>query len=228
MPHIINGAILVSAFSAGNSFIFCASRILYGLALEGQAPKVFGKCSRRGVPVYAVLAVLAVGLLAFLSVNQSSTKVLTWFVNMITTCQLLNYAIMVVTYIRFTKALTAQGILRSELPYWSKKTPYLAYYSLGMLVMMILCEGYYVFIPGYWKLSSFLFSYAMLGVFAVIYLAWKTLKRSRLIPLSEIDLLSGKEEIDEDERRWQEAELSTEHERGKVFELTNRARKVFF
>ena len=40
LNHIINGVILTSAWSAGNSFLFAASRSLYSLALTGQAPKV--------------------------------------------------------------------------------------------------------------------------------------------------------------------------------------------
>lgn len=31
LPHIVNALVLTSAFSAGNSFVYCASRSLYGL-----------------------------------------------------------------------------------------------------------------------------------------------------------------------------------------------------
>ncbi|KAI0694065.1 amino acid permease/ SLC12A domain-containing protein, partial [Cytidiella melzeri] len=41
LPHIINACVFTSAFSAGNSFLFAASRVLYGLGLRGQAPKIF-------------------------------------------------------------------------------------------------------------------------------------------------------------------------------------------
>lgn len=54
LPHIINGAVFTSAFSAGNSFLFCSSRILYGLALRGQAPRIFVKCTSKGLPIVAI------------------------------------------------------------------------------------------------------------------------------------------------------------------------------
>ncbi len=54
-PHIINACVFTSAFSAGNSLLFCGSRILYGLALRGQAPKIFTYCTRNGLPIVAVL-----------------------------------------------------------------------------------------------------------------------------------------------------------------------------
>ena len=59
LPHIVNGAIFTSAFSAGNSFLFCSSRVLYGLALRGQAPKILTYCTKKGLPLYAVLTAVS-------------------------------------------------------------------------------------------------------------------------------------------------------------------------
>lgn len=56
LPGIVNAAILTSAFSAGNSFLFCSSRILYGLALRGQAPRIFTYCTNKGLPIAAIAA----------------------------------------------------------------------------------------------------------------------------------------------------------------------------
>ena len=55
-PHIINACVFTSAFSAGNSFLFCGSRILYGLSLRGQAPRIFAYCTKNGLPIIAVMA----------------------------------------------------------------------------------------------------------------------------------------------------------------------------
>ncbi|KAL9124777.1 MAG: hypothetical protein Q9217_005930, partial [Psora testacea] len=48
LPDIVNALVLSAAFSAGNSYVYCASRSLFGLALEGKAPKVFTRCTRNG------------------------------------------------------------------------------------------------------------------------------------------------------------------------------------
>ena len=55
LPSIINAAIFTSAFSAGNSYLFCASRVLYGLAIRGQAPRIFTYCTKNGLPIVAIL-----------------------------------------------------------------------------------------------------------------------------------------------------------------------------
>ena len=83
LPDIVNAMVLTAAFSAGNSYVYCASRSLFGLALEGKAPRVFTRCTRNGVPIYCVALVLAISLSSFLQVRNGSAKVLGWFVNLV-------------------------------------------------------------------------------------------------------------------------------------------------
>ncbi|KAF5389926.1 hypothetical protein D9757_003646 [Collybiopsis confluens] len=63
LPSIVNALVLTSIFSAGNSYVFNASRTLFGLALDGKAPAFLRNCNRNGVPVWCVAATLAVALL---------------------------------------------------------------------------------------------------------------------------------------------------------------------
>ena len=83
LPDIVNAMVLASAFSAGNSYVYCASRSLFGLALEGKAPKILTRCTRNGVPIYCVAVTLAISLLSFLQVSTSAAVVLQWFVNLV-------------------------------------------------------------------------------------------------------------------------------------------------
>ena len=83
LPDIVNALVLSAAFSAGNSYVYCASRSLFGLALEGKAPKIFTRCTRSGVPVYCVGIVLLISLLSFLQVSNGSAVVLKWIVSLV-------------------------------------------------------------------------------------------------------------------------------------------------
>ncbi|CAM3676066.1 D-serine/D-alanine/glycine transporter [Xenorhabdus thuongxuanensis] len=47
---IVNFVVLTSAASSANSGVFSTSRMLFGLAKEGDAPKQFSRLSRRSVP----------------------------------------------------------------------------------------------------------------------------------------------------------------------------------
>jgi D-serine/D-alanine/glycine transporter len=52
---VVNFVVLTSAASSANSGIYSTSRMVYGLAQEGDAPAAFGRLSRRHVPVNALL-----------------------------------------------------------------------------------------------------------------------------------------------------------------------------
>lgn len=63
LPHLVNALVLTAVFSAGNSYVFCSSRTLFGLALEGKMPRFLTRCASNGVPVYCVAITLAIALL---------------------------------------------------------------------------------------------------------------------------------------------------------------------
>ncbi|KAK1231997.1 general amino acid permease agp2 [Marasmius sp. AFHP31] len=187
LPHIVNFMILVSVFSAGNSYVYCASRTLFGLALEGKVPKVFTRCNKNGVPVYCVALTLSIALLSFLQVSNNSAVVLQWFVNLVTASQLLNWSIVAFTYIRFHKALKAQGISRDTLPYKTAWQPFCAYYAFTGAIIMAFVGGWTVFLPGNWDVPTFLFSYTMIGVTPALFVFWKIFRRTQWRRLEHID-----------------------------------------
>lgn len=145
LPHIINAVILTSAWSCGNSFMFAASRNLYALAITGSAPKIFAKCSKRGIPLYAVTAVFLITTLSFMVVSENSAQVFEWFMNVTTLSSLFNWLTLFLATIRFRQAYLAQGILTKDLPFHSPFMPYAAYYGVCMVVFFILISGFDVF-----------------------------------------------------------------------------------
>ncbi|KAJ6596840.1 amino acid permease/ SLC12A domain-containing protein [Mycena vulgaris] len=78
LNHVINAAILVFVMSAANSDLYIGSRTLYGLAVEGKAPKIFRRVNRLGVPYPALMLCTAFCALVFLNVSSSSAKVFGW------------------------------------------------------------------------------------------------------------------------------------------------------
>jgi amino acid transporter len=148
LPDIVNAMVLSSAFSAGNSYVYCASRSLFGLALEGKAPKFLTKCTSYGVPIYCVGVTLAIALLSFLQVSNNSAVVLQWFINLVTASQLINFSVMAYTFICWKRACDAQGLDRNTLPHKSFWQPFSAYYALTGCFIMTFVSGYTVFLPG--------------------------------------------------------------------------------
>jgi amino acid transporter len=80
LPHVVNALLATSIFSAGNTLTYCASRSLYSLALDGQAPGILRKCTVGGVPIYSLGVVMLFPCLSFLQIGSSSSVVLQWLV----------------------------------------------------------------------------------------------------------------------------------------------------
>ncbi|ORY70974.1 amino acid permease/ SLC12A domain-containing protein [Pseudomassariella vexata] len=202
LPHLVNAMVLTAAFSAGNSYVYCASRSLFGLALEGKAPKFLTKCLKNGVPIYSVMVVLIIALLSFLQVSANAATVLNWFVSLVTASQLINFSIICITYICFYRALEAQGIDRKSLPYRGFLQPYTAYYGLTACFIMTFVGGYTVFLPGKWDIPSFLFSYMMIIVFPILFLGWKIIHKTKFHKPAGADLHQNLLEIEEYQRTY--------------------------
>lgn len=206
LPHVVNAVVLTSIFSAGNSYVYGASRVLYGLALERKMPRFFLKCTSSGVPIACVGLTLAISCLSFLQVSNNSAVVLQWLLNLVAASALLNYAIMAFTYIRFYDALKFQGVSRSSLPHRTSWQPWCAYYTICGSLIMVFVNGYTVFLPGRWNTLSFVFSYAMVGVVPVLYIVWKVLFKTQWRKLKEITFLDAeRREVDE----YEQTECST-------------------
>ncbi|MGG2063744.1 amino acid permease [Bacillus sp. S14(2024)] len=62
VAHIMNFILLTAVLSAANSGMYATSRILYSLAQNNEAPALFSRLTKRGVPVWGVL-VSCTGLL---------------------------------------------------------------------------------------------------------------------------------------------------------------------
>ena len=194
LPDLINALLVTSIFSAGNTYCYCATRTLYGLALEGRAPAALLHCTNNGVPIYCVGVVMLFPLLSFLQASESSNKVLTWLVNLITAGGLIDYIVMSVTYIYFYRACKAQGLDRRTLPYVGRFQPYCAYVSLGLLSLILTFYGCSSFTP--WNNKEFWTHYTTVFLALVLSAGWKLFKKSKVRKAETADLVWEKPRID--------------------------------
>ena len=196
LNHAINAAILTSAWSAGNSFLYSGSRVLYSMSLSGQAPHFFSITNKRGVPYVAVLFTWAFGLLAYLNVSNTGAKVFNWFVNISTISGFIAWIIVCITYLRFRSAFQYHGLLHT-LPYRTPFQPYFTYAVLFLLCILTLTNGFQVFIGGF-AVQDFLAAYITLPIFFALYVGHKIWFRTPLwTRLEDIDVSTGVKEMDE-------------------------------
>lgn len=205
LNHIVNAAILTSAWSSGNSFLYAGSRTLYSLALDGQAPRIFKHCNRWGVPYYAVAATAAVSCLAYLNVSSSSSNVFTWFTNLSTISGFLAWLCVLTAYIRWRKALEFHNALDSR-PYKTALQPYMSYITLFIVALITITNGFTVFVGGSFTGGDFVAAYITIPLFLALWFGHKIYTKNRqwLIPVPEIDIVSGLSEVEATEASYSE------------------------
>ncbi|KAF0315550.1 general amino acid permease agp2, partial [Colletotrichum asianum] len=173
LPHIVNALLLTSIYSAGNAYVYCSSRSLYGLAINGHAPKFLTKCTKQGVPVYCLLVSVAFACLSYLKLGSGCVTVLTWLTSLITVGTLVTYIVICVNYLFSSPELQQIG---SPLFY-----------------------GYAIFIKGRWDIGSFFSSYTMAILAVLLFGGWKVFNRTRFIRPEHADLVGIRPAVDEPE-----------------------------
>jgi len=114
-----------------------------GLAVSGNAPKIFLRTTRNGLPYVAVLFSAAFSLLAFMAVSRGAGQVFDWLANLTAIAGLMTWFGISVTYIRFYKGMRAQGIDRRTLPYWTRLQPYAAWWGIcSTLTICFVCQAF--------------------------------------------------------------------------------------
>ncbi|KAK4101341.1 hypothetical protein N658DRAFT_425433 [Parathielavia hyrcaniae] len=196
LPDIINAVLLTAVLSAANSNVYSGSRVLVALAEEGQAPALFKKTNRFGIPVYAVAGTAAFGLLGFLNLSSDGGRVFNWLLNITGVAGLTTWASTCLSHLYFMRALKAQGIARSELPYVSRFQPYTAIYGLVLNVLITLTQGFTVFID--WDVGNFFAAYISLILFVVLWAGHKIWYRQPRVDPAKADLARGRYDLNEE------------------------------
>ncbi|KHF33646.1 Lysine-specific permease [Paenibacillus sp. P1XP2] len=158
------------------------------MAKDGLAPKIFGKLSSRGVPINALIMTGLIGMLAFLASLFGDGVVYNWLLNASGMCGFINWLGIAVCHYRFRRAFIAQGHSLDELPYRAKWFPFGPIFAFILCIVAIAGQNTGAFTGSKIDWYGLLVSYVSVPLFIVIWLGYKWVKGSKLIPLKECDL----------------------------------------
>ena len=137
--HVLNFVVLTAALSVYNSCVYCNSRMLYGLALQGNAPKVLAAVSARGVPVYALMISSGATLLCVLLNFIMPAKALGVLMALVVTALVINWAMISLTHLRFRAAKIKAGEKIVFRAFWHPWSNYLCLVFM-MVVFVVLVQ----------------------------------------------------------------------------------------
>ena len=109
---ILNLVVLTAAVSAYNSGLYSNGRMLYSLALRGDAPRFLGKVNRSGAPAIGVLVSSAVTGLAVILVFLMPDRVFSTLVPVALMAGIFNWAMILITQILFRKRIGPEGVAK--------------------------------------------------------------------------------------------------------------------
>ncbi|WWC95930.1 hypothetical protein V866_002797 [Kwoniella sp. B9012] len=193
LPSIINACLLTSAWSAASSDLFTSSRAIYGLAITRQAPKIFARTTKNGLPYVAIIFCALFGALAYMSLQSTAGEVFGYFANLTSAAGLMTWWGICLVYIRFEKGLKDQGISKSTLPYstFLNKNAFAAKYAMVMITIILFFSAWSVFLKGNWDTATFVTNYLPLWLFPVLWIGYKLIKKTHFVRTTEMDFVSG-------------------------------------
>lgn len=199
LPSVINAALLTSAWSAASSDLYTSTRALYGLAISRNAPRIFARTSRTGLPYISLAFCAAFCCLAYMGINTGSNKVFGWFSNMTAIAGLMTWFGIGYTYTRWYAGLKAQGIDRRTLPFRSPLQPFAAWYVVGSTFTVCFFSGFGVFLTDSWDTATFVTNYLPFVLFPIMYIIGRfVMYRSPQVKPQDMDFVSGIAEIEAD------------------------------
>ncbi len=137
---IINFVVLTAALSGANSGIYSSSRMLFKLAHEGEAPKTFGKLSKRIVPDRAIVGITAGILIGFIlnlimsTMNKSMGELFVVVYSSSVLPGMVAWFVILIAELKFRKNNVH---LMAEHPFKLPLYPYSNYFAFAMLLVIV-------------------------------------------------------------------------------------------
>ncbi|KAI1343733.1 amino-acid permease inda1 [Xylariaceae sp. FL0016] len=202
--HFMNFIILISVVSISVSGVYGGSRTLTALAQQGYAPKIFSYVDRSGRPLFSVALILAFGALAYIDLSAAGGTVFTWLQALSGLAALFTWGSICLSHIRFRKAWRQQGHSLDEIPFKAIGGVYGSWVGLILVVLVLIAQFYVAVCPvggGYNDAAGFFELYLALPVVLLFWAIGYFWKREGWLRSAQIDVDTGRREVDMDEIR---------------------------
>lgn len=203
--HFINMVIMLSVISIGISGIYGGSRTLTALAEQNYAPKVFAYVDRAGRPLFSTALILFFGLIAYVGVDQKNGKELfDWLLSLSGLAALFTWGSICFAHIRFRSAWKAQGHTLDEIPFKAAGGVFGSWVGFILSILVFIAQMGVAISPVGDRLNTaegFFKTCLALPVVLVFWAVGYAWKRPKFLSLKDIDVDTGRREIDWDAHR---------------------------
>ena len=184
---VMNAVILTAVLSAGNSGMYASTRMLYTLACDGKAPRIFSKLSRGGVPRNALYATTVIAGLCFLTSMFGNQTVYLWLLNTSGMTGFIAWLGIAISHYRFRRGYVKQGHDLNNLPYRSGFFPLGPIFAFVLCLIITLGQNYEAFLADTIDWGAVTATYIGIPLFLIIWFGYKLTKGTRFVRYSEMD-----------------------------------------
>ncbi|MBF8378040.1 amino acid permease [Alicyclobacillus mali] len=167
----MNVVVITAVLSCLNSGLYTASRMLFALAYQGNAPKALLRTNRRGVPARAILFCTIVGYLSIIMDYVSPQHVFLFLLNSSGAVGLFIYLLIACSELVMRRRMEREG---DELKVRMWLFPFLTYLCIAAMTAVIVAMA---FQPG--DLSQLVLSLVSVAVLLVVYAVKRWYGRGR-------------------------------------------------
>lgn len=134
---IMNFVILTAILSVGNSCLYASTRLLWSMAKEGMAPKLFGKLSKRKVPLNALIFTMVFSLFSLLTSVMEADAVFVLLMSIAGIAVTISWMGIACSQLMFRKKFLKAGGKLEELKYKVPFYPLVPIVCIGFCLMIL-------------------------------------------------------------------------------------------
>lgn len=139
---VLNVVVLTAALSVYNSGVYANSRMLFGLASQGNAPQALTRVNKRGVPVLSIALSALITSIGVLINYLMPGKAFELLMALVVSTLVINWVMICLAHLKFRAAKNRQGVIPSFKALWYPFGNYLCLAFLSLiLVIMYFSEG---------------------------------------------------------------------------------------
>jgi aromatic amino acid transport protein AroP len=167
IANVLNLIVLTAALSVYNSCVYSNSRMLYGLADQGNAPAFLSKLNKNHVPVKAILVSGLFAAICIVVNKLIPEKALEILMSLVVSCLIINWLMITVVHFKFKNSKKAAQV----------KTKFPSFiYPLSNYICLVFLVGILVLM---W-ITGMIVPVALIPVWVVfLYLCYLLVKRER-------------------------------------------------
>lgn len=182
---VMNAVIFTALLSAANSGLYASTRMLYTQAKEGFAWKIFGYVNKRGIPIYAMVGTMVISLAVF-ATQFLGKEAYNYLINASGLSGFIAWLGIAVAHYRFRRAYVKQGRKLSDLKYKAALLPFGPIFAFILCLIAVGGQNLGAFAKLDWE--NILITYMSVPLFVILYIYYKVKYKTKLIPLTEVDL----------------------------------------